>query len=54
MSRLRYSVTLFREFLGFAHAHRAYWIVPMIIVLSLMGLVIVTSQAGAPLIYALF
>ena len=54
MSRIGESFKLFREFVRFARANRAYWIVPFILVLGLTGLLIVAGQAGAPLLYALF
>jgi hypothetical protein len=45
---------LLREFVGFARANRAYWIVPFVLVLGLTAFLIVAGQAAAPLIYALF
>ena len=54
MSRISQSGKLFREFLGFARANRAYWIIPFVLLLGLTALVIVAGQAAAPLIYALF
>lgn len=54
MSKLRYTGTLLKEFVHFARAHKAYWIVPLLIVLGLMALLIATGQASAPFIYTLF
>ncbi len=54
MRRARYSFKLFREFVQFARAHRAYWIVPLILVLGVAGLLVATGQVAAPLLYALF
>ena len=54
MSKLRYTGTLLKEFVQFAKAHKAYWIVPLLIVLGLMALLIATGQASAPFIYTLF
>lgn len=54
MPKLRYAWRLLGEFLGFARHHRAYWIIPLVLMLAITGLAVVTSQAGAPLIYALF
>jgi hypothetical protein len=54
MSRIRYSFKLLREFTGFARANKAYWIVPLMILLGLTAFVIVAGQATAPLLYTLF
>ncbi len=54
MAKIGYSFKLFREFVGFAREKRAYWIVPLIVVLGLAAAVIVSSQVAAPLIYTLF
>lgn len=54
MSKLRYSVTLLKEFLAFARAHKAYWIVPLLLVLGLMVLLIAVGQVSAPFIYTIF
>ncbi|MGH9379205.1 MAG: DUF5989 family protein [Thermoanaerobaculia bacterium] len=54
MGRLRYFTRLLREVLQFAREHKAYWLVPTVIVLLLIGLLVVVSQAAAPFIYTLF
>ena len=54
MRRLGSAGRLFREFVGFARAHRAYWIVPLILLLGFAALLVVSSQAISPLIYTLF
>ena len=54
MPKVGYSLKLFREFVGFAHEKRAYWIVPLIVILGIAAVLIVTSQVAAPLIYTLF
>ena len=54
MGRIGYSRKLLREFVGFARAHKAYWIVPLALILGLTALVIVGTNAAAPVIYALF
>ena len=54
MSRFGDSFRLFREFVRFARANRAYWIVPFILVLALTGFLVVAGQSAAPLLYALF
>lgn len=53
-SKLRYSTRLFREFVGFARQNKAYWIVPLLLVLGVVATVVVVGQAAAPLIYTLF
>jgi len=54
MGKLRHATKLLGEFVRFARANRAYWIVPFVIMLAISGLVIVAGQTAAPLIYALF
>jgi hypothetical protein len=54
MSRFGYSFTLLKEFLQFARAHKAYWIVPMVIVLGIMVALVAVGQFSAPFLYTLF
>jgi hypothetical protein len=54
MAKIGYSFKLFREFVAFARANRAYWIIPLILVLGATGFFVVAGQAAAPLIYTLF
>lgn len=54
MGKLSYSGRLFREFLQFARENKAYWIVPLVLMLALATLVIAGSQASAPFVYTLF
>jgi len=54
MARIRYGVKLLREVAGFARDNKAYWMIPLFLVLGLAALVIVASQTAAPLIYTLF
>lgn len=54
MGRLRYAGTLLGELWQFARAHKAYWIVPLVLLLLLVGGVIAIGQATAPYIYTLF
>lgn len=51
---LRYLLRLLKEFLGFAWHNKAWWIIPIVIVLLLMALLIVLGQTTAPFIYTLF
>ena len=54
MRRLCYIGSLFGEILQFAKQNKIYWIVPFILILGLVILLVVTSQATAPFIYTLF
>lgn len=54
MRRIGYSVKLFREFVRFARENRAWWLIPLILMLGLAGVLIVAGQSAAPLLYTLF
>ena len=54
MRKLRYLGSFFGEIVQFARQNKVYWIVPFILVLGLVVLLVVTSQATAPFIYTLF
>lgn len=54
MGRFSYTFTLLREFFQFARAHKAYWIVPMVLVLAVMVVLVAVGQFSAPFIYTLF
>ena len=54
MGKLGYGGTLLREFVRFAAKEKIYWIVPLVLVLGLAGMLVVSSQAATPFIYALF
>ncbi|MGE0790393.1 MAG: DUF5989 family protein [Sandaracinaceae bacterium] len=54
MGRLRYAGTLLGHLVRFAKENKAYWIVPLVLVLALLALVIATGQASTPFIYTLF
>ena len=46
---------LIKEFFEFARENVAWWIIPIVIVLLLLGLLIVAGQSAAPaFIYTLF
>lgn len=45
---------LLQEFLGFAWQNKAWWLVPIVLMLLLIGLLVVTTQSAAPFIYTLF
>ena len=54
MRRLRFTGRLLRELFLFARKEKIYWIVPLVLLLLIMTMLIVTSQAVAPFIYTLF
>ncbi|HJO24215.1 MAG: DUF5989 family protein [Myxococcota bacterium] len=54
MKRVGYSRKLFAQFVGFARKNRAYWIIPLLLLLAAASLLIATSSAVTPLIYAIF
>lgn len=45
---------LLKEFGSFAWHNKAWWIIPVVLVLLLLGFFIATSTAVAPFIYTLF
>ncbi len=45
---------LLRELWAFAREHKAWWIVPIVVVLLLVTLFIVSVTAISPFIYSLF
>jgi len=54
MRKLGYVGTLLGEIWQFAKHNKVYWIVPFVLILGLVILLVVTSQATAPFIYTLF
>jgi hypothetical protein len=54
MRKLRHSRRLLRELVGFAHANKAYWLIPTVLALGLLSLLIFGGQSAAPFIYTLF
>ena len=54
MRALKYLGRLAREFVGFAWQNKAWWIVPIVLVLLLLAVFIVTGSSVAPFIYTLF
>jgi hypothetical protein len=54
VGRLAYTRRLIGEFVGIAREKRAYWIVPIVVVLGLAASFIVATEMIAPLMYALF
>ena len=54
MAKLRYKFKILGEFARFARDNKAYWILPLVVVLGLAAFVIVAGQSAAPLLYTLF
>jgi hypothetical protein len=55
MQRAKYHLgRLIKELVGFAREHKAWWIVPVVLVLLLLTLLIITGSAVAPFIYPIF
>ena len=54
MRKARYIGSFLGEIVQFAKQNKVYWIVPLVLVLGLVILLVVTSQATAPFIYTLF
>jgi len=54
MNRGAYAMQLVSEFFAFARARKAYWIIPLLVVLGVSALFVVGGQTAAPLIYTLF
>lgn len=54
MGKIRYLKRLLGEVFAFARQRKAYWLVPMILLLLLIAALVMVSQATAPFIYTLF
>ena len=54
MSKLSNVGRLFSETFQFARQNKAWWIVPTVLILLLLGVLIFSGQAAAPFIYTLF
>jgi len=54
MRFLRHLGILLKDLLGFAWQNKAWWIVPVILIMLVLALVIVLGQTTAPFIYTLF
>ena len=54
MPTLRDGVRLAGNIVGFARQHKAYWMVPVFIVLALVAVLLVVGQTVAPFIYTIF
>ena len=54
MRRLKNLLRLLKELWSFARAHKAWWIVPLVLLLLLVSLLIVGVSTISPFIYSLF
>jgi uncharacterized integral membrane protein len=54
MRFLRHLARLMRDLFGFAWENKAWWLIPMVLILLLLALLIFTTQTTAPFIYTLF
>jgi hypothetical protein len=54
MHFLKHLAALMAEFKAFAWQHKAWWVIPMVVVMFMLGLLIVVGQGAAPFIYTLF
>lgn len=54
MRRLRYLKRLLSDLWVFARENKAWWIVPLVLVLLMMTVLIVASQTATPYVYTLF
>ncbi len=54
MRMLKHLGRLLGEFFEFAWHNKAWWIIPIVLVLILLGGFIVVGQSAAPFIYTLF
>ncbi len=54
MRFLKYLGRLIGEFFSFALQNKAWWIVPIILVLLLIAVVVISGSGIAPFIYTLF
>jgi len=54
MRLLRHLGGLLKEIFSFAMHNKAWWIVPMVIILLLLGVIIYVAAGSAPYMYTLF
>lgn len=55
MRRLRYAAQLAGEFVAYSIVNRAWWVVPLVLVLAVVALAAFVGQAAAPYtLYTLF
>ncbi len=54
MRFLKHLGRLLKEFFGFAWQNKAWWIIPIVLMLLLLMFLITAGQSAAPFIYTLF
>lgn len=54
MHKLARSYRLAKDFVQFARENKAWWLLPLMVLLGLAGLVAWASSAAAPMLYTLF
>lgn len=54
MRFLAHLVRLLGEFGAFAWQNKAWWIIPVVVLLLLLGALIISGQVVAPFIYTIF
>jgi hypothetical protein len=54
MKRISYLLSLFRELGEFARANKAWWLVPMAVILLGVAAIVTLTGGASPLIYTLF
>ena len=54
MAKIGHGAKVLREIVRFAVANKAYWLIPLMLVLGIAAFVVVASQGAAPLIYTLY
>lgn len=54
MSFLKHFFSLIKELFQFALKHKAWWVIPMVVIFFGIGLLVVVGESSAPFIYTLF
>jgi len=54
MKLVKHFGRLMKDIFGFAAANAAWWIIPLVLVLIIVGVVLVAGTASTPFIYTLF
>jgi hypothetical protein len=54
MRRLQHFARFLRELWGFARTHKAWWIIPVVVLLLLLAFLVVSVSTISPFIYSLF
>lgn len=54
MKRFYFVVDLFKEFVQFAAANKAWWLLPIVVLIFAVAAMMTLGNSAAPLIYTLF